>query len=316
MGFLVTENPSLIYGDSMKILLLGGNGYIGSKFYPTIKDKHTVKSIDLCLFQKDLGYSDKVNFNSVDITEYDIIYCLAGHSSVPMCEHSPTRSWVNNVDYFTSLCERLSTKQKLIYASSASVYGAGSEMSSESSPINFNPLNHYDMQKIALDLIANCYVGTGKKIIGLRFGTVNGASPNTRSELMLNSMMKSAIEKKTVIAKNLNIRRAILGINDLTRVLNRLIDTEIDSGQYNVSSFNSTVHDLAMITSNKTNAELIITPGDKVAYDFELNTDKIQKALDFEFKDTVDSICEELRDTYNALNFDNRSDDRNFRNYI
>jgi hypothetical protein len=71
-----------------------------------------------------------------------------------------------------------------------------------------------------------------------------------------------------------------------------------------------------MITSNKTNAELIITPGDKVAYDFELNTDKIQKALNFEFKDTVDSICEELRDTYNALNFDNRSDDRNFRNYI
>ena len=73
MGFLVTENPSLIYGDSMKILLLGGNGYIGSKFYPTIKDKHTVKSIDLCLFQKDLGYSEKINFNSVDITEYDII---------------------------------------------------------------------------------------------------------------------------------------------------------------------------------------------------------------------------------------------------
>ena len=316
MGFLVTENPSLIYGDSMNILLLGGNGYIGSKFYSTIKDKHTVKSIDLCLFQKDLGYSERLNFDSVDTTEYDIIYCLAGHSSVPMCEHSPSRSWINNVNYFANLCEKLTSKQKLIYASSASVYGAGSEMSSENSPINFNPLNHYDLQKITLDLIANRHVSAGKKIIGLRFGTVNGASPNTRSELMLNSMMKSAIETKKVIAKNLNIRRAILGISDLSRVLNKLVYTEIESGQYNVSSFNSTVYDLAMSTSNKTNAELVIVSGDTVAYDFELNTDKIQKALDFEFTNTVDSICEELQNTYNELNFDNRSDDRNFRNYI
>jgi nucleoside-diphosphate-sugar epimerase len=300
----------------MNILLLGGNGYIGSKFYSTIKDKHTVKSIDLCLFQKDLGYSERLNFDSVDTTEYDIIYCLAGHSSVPMCEHSPSRSWINNVNYFANLCEKLTSKQKLIYASSASVYGAGSEMSSENSPINFNPLNHYDLQKITLDLIANRHVSAGKKIIGLRFGTVNGASPNTRSELMLNSMMKSAIETKKVIAKNLNIRRAILGISDLSRVLNKLVYTEIESGQYNVSSFNSTVYDLAMSTSNKTNAELVIVSGDTVAYDFELNTDKIQKALDFEFTNTVDSICEELQNTYNELNFDNRSDDRNFRNYI
>jgi len=233
-----------------------------------------------------------------------------------MCEHSPSRSWINNVNYFANLCEKLTPKQKLIYASSASVYGAGSEMSSENSPINFNPLNHYDLQKITLDLIANRHVSAGKKIIGLRFGTVNGASPNTRSELMLNSMMKSAIETKKVIAKNLNIRRAILGISDLSRVLNKLVYTEIESGQYNVSSFNSTVYDLAMSTSNKTNAELVIVSGDTVAYDFELNTDKIQKALDFEFTNTVDSICEELRDTYNELNFDNRSDDRNFRNYI
>lgn len=300
----------------MKILLLGGNGYIGSKFYPTIKDRYDVTSIDLCLFEKDLGYSKKINFNLVDISEYDIIYCLAGHSSVPMCEHSPTRSWINNVDYFANLCEKLTRKQKLIYASSASVYGAGSEMSSENSPINFNPLNHYDLQKITIDLIANRHVSAGKKIIGLRFGTVNGASPNTRSELMLNSMMKSAIEKNVVVAKNLDIRRAILGINDLTKVLNKLAYTEVPSGQYNVASFNSTVYELAVITSNKTQAELLVTSGDKIAYDFELNTDKIQRELNFEFKDTIDSICEELNDTYKELNFDNRSDDRNFKDYV
>ena len=35
----------------MKILLLGGNGYIGSKFYQVFSDKYDIKSIDLQLFR-------------------------------------------------------------------------------------------------------------------------------------------------------------------------------------------------------------------------------------------------------------------------
>lgn len=301
----------------MKILLLGGNGYIGSKFYNLYKDKYDIVSVDLCLFEKDLGYSIKCNFDSYVryfLKEFDCVICLAGHSSVSMAEIDKSRSWINNVEYFRNLCEALSKNQKLIYASSASVYGNTKDgVSSESAQINFNVINHYDLQKITIDLIANKYIAEGKDIVGLRFGTVNGASPNTRSDLMINSMVKSAIETGKVNAKNLHIRRAILGINDLVRALDNIIGSTITSGQYNLASFNSSVEIMARTIATKTNAELAIHENDKLVYDFELDTEKFRRAANFTFNDTIDNLVSELTSTIDSINFDTRNNDRHFK---
>lgn len=295
----------------MKILLIGGNGYIGSKFYE-LNSLHDITSVDLSLFDRDLGYSSKINYNDISISGYDSIVCLAGHSSVPMCEHSPSRSWVNNVDYFRNLCEKL-THQKLIYASSASVYGTTTGSSHEDTKINFNVINHYDLQKITIDLIANKYIAEGKNIIGLRFGTVNGAAPNTRSDLMINSMVKSALETGKVNAKNTHIRRAILGINDACKAIEYILNHDFNSGQYNLASFNTTVREVAHTVCNIVGASLITHPNDKLVYDFNLDTSKFQSASGFVFTDTIESLVHELVAHKSSINFDNRTDDRNFK---
>lgn len=300
----------------MKILLLGGNGYIGSKFYSITKN---VTSIDLLLFNKDLGYSQFENFNELTsdyIKDFDVVICLAGHSSVQMCEYSPERSWINNVEYFRNLCEKLGD-QKLIYASSASVYGTQDGISTELSPINFNPLCHYDLQKTTIDLIANKYIRQGKNIVGFRFGTVNGSSPNIRKELMINSMVKNSIEKGHVFAKNMHIRRAILGINDLVRALTFTTKNDILPGQYNLSSFNSTVGEMAKTVSDICNVQLLVGENDPLAYDFELSTEKFQKETGFEFKDTVQSLVYELFDFDEEMNSSTRTEnDGNFERYL
>lgn len=295
----------------MKVLLLGGNGYIGSHFY--INSKFDITSVDICLFEKDLGYSTKLNYNDYDISIFDIIICLSGHSSVPMCEYSPNRSWINNVEYFRNLCNKLSKNQKLIYASSASVYGKSKGISTELSEINFNVLNHYDLQKITIDLIANKYIGEGKSILGLRFGTVNGYSPNVRADLMINSMVKSSLDSNILKVKNTHIRRAILGIDDLTKVLDLCISTDILPGQYNLASFNSTVNKIADTVAQITNSEITKLHDDKLAYDFELSTEKFQNATGFVFSDTIESIVSKLAE---IKNFDIRDNDRNFQHYI
>lgn len=284
-----------------------------------MKDSLNLFPVDLCLFDQNITNAHQQNFSRINpefINTFDAVLCLAGHSSVQLCEHSPERSWVNNVDYFRNLCENLG-KTKLVYASSASVYGSGSSMSSEDSPINFNPLCHYDLQKTTIDLIANKYIKEGKNIIGMRFGTVNGASPNVRSELMINSMVKSAIETGKVQAKNLHIRRAILGINDLMKVLTLLLTSDILSGQYNISSFNSTVGDISKTVSELCNAELVVNESDAVAYDFEMTTQKIQNETGFKFQDTIESLVQELKDNYDTINFSTRTDnDRDFKRYM
>ena len=312
MGCTITTKRNNI----MKILLLGGNGYIGSKLYKDWDLSHNITSIDLCLFGKNLQYSQQSNFNYVDISNYDVIICLAGHSSVPMCEYSSDRSWINNVDYFRKLCNRLSHDQKLIYASSASVYGNGTNFSTEDSPINFSTINHYDLQKITLDLVANKYINEGKKIIGLRFGTVNGSSPNTRSDLMINSMIKSALETGNIMAKNLQMRRSILGINDATSIIKKIVDVEIKSGQYNLGSFNSNVEKISQFVSTYTGAKLNILPNDAVTYDFEMGTEKITSVLDYVFQDTIETIIKDLIKNHSTTCYDDRKNDRNIQNFI
>lgn len=301
----------------MKILLLGGNGYIGSKFYNLYKDKYNIVSVDLCLFEKDLGYSIRCNFDSYvkyNLHQFDAVICLAGHSSVSMAEFDKSRSWINNVEYFRNICDNLHKGQKLIYASSASVYGnTKNGISDETSQINFNVINHYDLQKITIDLIANKYITEGKDIVGLRFGTVNGASPNTRADLMINSMVKSALETGKVNAKNLHIRRAILGINDAVRAIDSILNTSIKSGQYNLASFNSTVGFMAETIAQRTNAEIVVHPNDSLVYDFELDTQKFKSEMNFTFNDTIDNLVTELTSTIDSINFDTRNNDRLFK---
>ena len=170
-----------------KNLIIGGNGYIGSALYSKIE----ADSVDLCMFGEDLGYSLKRNFDGFNIDGYDNIILLAGHSSVRMCEYDKHNAWTNNVHYFYRLCERLQPHHLLIYASSGSVYGTKNDICVESD-MNLNAINHYDLTKITIDIIANKFINDGKKIIGLRFGTVNGYSRNIRSDLMINSMFFSA----------------------------------------------------------------------------------------------------------------------------
>lgn len=299
----------------MKILLLGGNGYIGSRFYQSYSNYYDIESIDLCLFGKELGYSKKVNYNQLltkfEISNYDAIICLAGHSSVNMCEYSPKRSWVNNVEYFRELCE-LIENQKLVYASSASVYGTSSGISDETKAINIDPINHYDLQKTTIDMIANKYISQGKKIVGLRFGTVNGVSPNTRADLMINSMVKSSFDTGVLKVKNLHIRRAILGVNDACRAIDSILKNNILSGQYNLASFNSNVRDIAKTISKTTGSDIVLLPDDPISYDFELDTTKFKAAANFEFRDNIQSIAEDLKEQFNNTNFDVRNDDRTF----
>ena len=290
----------------MNILLLGGNGYIGSLLYERLKVNHTITSVDLCLFGKNLKYSLKFDYEYADISGYDAIICLAGHSSVQLCEQEPIASWDNNVNKFHTLCQNLGKDQLLIYASSASVYGRNKGISSEELSLSDSPLKDYDLQKTTIDLIANRFILAGKKIIGLRFGTVNGAAPNTRSELMINSMTKSAIENKFINICNLKIRRGILGVTDAARAIEKIIERGTNNyGQYNLCSFNSTVEEISEEVSKVTNSKLVIIP-DSPAYDYAISVDKFKNEFQFEFKDTLQSLIEELIQNHYNLNYDHR----------
>jgi nucleoside-diphosphate-sugar epimerase len=222
---------------------------------------------------------------------------LAGHSSVPSCLGALYSPWLNNVTNFTDLLDKLDD-QLVIYASSASVYGNSKpgEQHKETNKI-FVPVNNYDVTKYALDqqaVIANL---TGKKVIGLRFGTVNGYSANLRVDVMINSMYHSVQNDRGIQVSNKHISRAMLGIEDLCRAVEHCIEQPVP-GIYNLSSFNATVGKIAEAVSRKLGAEIVDNGNTINAYDFALDTGLFEQTYDFEFKETPDTILNGLIEHY------------------
>ena len=291
------------------ILVLGGNGYIGARLIHDLQELYQIHSVDTCWFGKDLNYSHVVDYRKLSkehLSKYDVIILLAGHSSVKMCAGEVFSSWNNNVNNFVNLVRKLDKEQTLIYASSGSIYGDTHAATNEEVELTFKPINHYDLTKYTLDIHAHSLINEGHNIIGFRFGTVNGWSPNIREELMINSMTKRSIETGSILINNRKIVRPILGIADISRAMDAVIKNPI-SGIYNLASFYDSVEGI----SDRVSSILSTTVGTQAdvtgAYDFIMDTGKFQRTFDFAFKETVISIVDELTTKFDQTTFSNRN---------
>jgi len=282
-----------------KVLILGGAGYIGSRLREVLRQDHFVKSNDICWFTYDetSDHRDYHKYTREQLAEFEVIVVLAGHPSVPSCLGALSGPWLNNVTNFTDLLDK-TDGQLIIYASSASVYGNSKpgEKHSETNT-HFTPVNNYDVTKYALDQQATIANLKGRRVIGLRFGTVNGYSPNLRVDVMINSMYHSVQNGTGIQVTNPHISRAMLGIEDLCRAVARCIEQPV-AGIYNLASFNSTVGDIAQAVSQKLGAEIINQGNTANAYDFALDTTLFEQTFDFTFTETPASIVDSLLESY------------------
>ena len=242
-----------------EVLVIGGVGYIGSRIIHDLHHSYNMQSIDLSWFSKNTNYNcikDYRNLTTEYIKKFDVIILLAGHSSVKMCSGEIASSWKNNITNFIGLVNKLDKSQLLIYASSGTIYGSNTNFNKEDMFLQFNPINNYDLTKYVLDSIAEKFILTGYQIIGFRFGSVNGWSPNIRSDIMINSMITQSYKNNIININNKNTKRPILGIADISRAINAVIEIPV-SGIYNLASFSNSVEDNSNFIQKLTNSIII-----------------------------------------------------------
>lgn len=304
-----------------KVLIIGGCGYIGSRLCENLSDQYDISTVDLEWYGNENTIenikTDSKSLTKKDLSEFTHIIMLAGHSSVKMCENNMLSTLKNNVLNFAYILENIDKEQVFIYASSSSVYGDTENQAVDEEYIAFRPNNYYDLSKHEIDSYASL---SDKTYFGLRFGTVNGYSPNLRNDVMINAMTFNALENKKVFCYNPEVNRPILSIDDLCRAVSVIIEkgNYDNRGLYNIASFNSTVREIATTVSSCTNAELEIceTPPENItnvklqakAYDFIIKTDKFEKEFDFSFEGTCKSIVESLVKNYEKMEKRNRVD--------
>ena len=308
-----------------KVLIIGGNGYIGTRLYEYLSiDEENMQSdkdidiIDTCWFGKvieDTIVEDYRNMSKEFYSEYDTIILLAGHSSVKMAEGNLNSCFKNNVTNYIQLLEKLNDKQKFLYASSSSVYGSVGGRTVNEKYYGFEPYNQYDISKHTADLYA---VKSDLEYYGLRFGTVNGYSPVLRTDVMINAMVNSALRDGEIKLFIKDTMRPILGLNDLCGAVETIIDNDTDErGLYNLASFNKTAEQIAYEVGDVMNVPVIEYESDPTnitnvknqtkAYNFSISTLKFRKTFKFKFKETVESITESLTNNWSSMKKTDRS---------
>ena len=293
------------------ILLIGGNGYIGSKLQEVLE----VDVVDTNWFNGKNDSEDFKDLTSKYYDDYDTVILLAGHSSVKMSEGNLNSCFNNNVRNFIDLIEKLD-KQKLIYASSSSVYGSVGGKTVNEKYYGFEPYNQYDISKHTADLYAQ---KSDVEYYGLRFGTVNGCSPVLRTDVMINAMVSSALRDGHIKLYIKDTMRPILGINDLCRAITSIVESDEDKrGLYNLASFNKTAEQVAYEVAGVMGVEVKEYEVDPTqvknvksqtkAYNFSISTLKFRKEFKFKFQDTVESLATDLKENWDGMTKTDRSE--------
>lgn len=304
-----------------KILIIGGDGYIGSFLKNNLP--YLVSSIDIGWFNENTN--NKIDYNTLEISylsNFDSIILLAGHSSVKMCEGDISNAFNNNVINFIRLIEKIkkiNKRIKLIYASSSSVYGMTGENIVDENYRSFIPYNNYDITKHIIDIYSEFY---DVEYYGLRFGTVNGYSPIMRTDIMINSMTTSGLINGHIDLYIKETVRPILGIKDLFKSVIKIIEEEKDlRGIYNLASFNSTSGEIAYKVSEIIDKPVLekLPPNQIINnklqtknYNFSINSNKFKREFNFEFKESIETITNSIVNNFEKIIFTKRDNTKKY----
>ena len=302
------------------LLITGGSGYVGTRLinhllktkktkifnYDTglYGDDHFPLNDNLINIKKDIR--DVVSFEKVIINnKIDIVLHLACISNDPSFDLNPSLSKEVNYTCFENLV-KLSKKngvKKFIYASTSSVYGVSDSPNvDENHPLK--AITDYNKFKamcepILLNEVNDEFIG-----IVIRPATVCGFSEKMRFDLSVNILTNFAYHKGFINVFGGEQYRPNIHINDMIRLYEYLIFENIN--KFNGEVFNAGLQNLKIkeianivkdVVESKLNKkiEIRVTKSDDIR-SYRINSDKIQKILNFEFKhsikDAVFDICE------------------------
>jgi len=197
----------------MKFVVTGGAGFIGSRIVKLLVNKgHSVDVVDNLHTGKkeNLGtILNEINFYQIDIRDKeelrrimkdcDGVFHQAALTVVPESFKIPQEYFDVNVEGTRNIFEiAKNEKQRVVYASSSSVYGNVDKI-----PIteNFekNPVNPYGKTKLEAELLSEKFSKEGTEIIALRYFNVFGIGQTGSYAGVITKFMNALSEKKSPI---------------------------------------------------------------------------------------------------------------------
>lgn len=276
-----------------KLLITGGAGYIGTRLCNQLIKKYDITVCDLFWFGDKLNpkikkiKKDIKKLTTADLVkgQYDAVLFLAGLSNDPMAMYRPDLNFIENSStptYLAFITKEAGIK-KFICASSCSVYGFTKNKTLTEESI-VKPSYAYGVSKLQCERGIMILEDKNFKPILFRKGTVGGWSEKMRFDLVINTMLMTAVTKKKIIVNSPKLWRPLIDIRDVIQAYEKAIECNSNiSGVFNLSGVNYTIGKLGKLIYNKLN---------------EMNLDVSLELLDVKdirnYKVSTDKICDEL----------------------
>jgi nucleoside-diphosphate-sugar epimerase len=293
----------------MKVLVTGGAGYIGSVLVPELlKKRHQVRVLDNLMYEQNpllLHFiDDNFEFIEGDIRDnetvkkavdgVDVIVHLAAIVGAPACKKNKVLAEEVNYQGTVNVNNARGSSQKLLYASTGSVYGKVEDICTEASPTN--PLSVYGITKLK----AEKEVMQKSNAIAYRFATAFGLSPRLRLDLLPNDFVFSALKNRYLVVYDKDLKRTFIHVRDIVRAYLFGIENfdKLKNEVYNIGSekMNKTKEEIVKIIGQKINFEVYFADKgipDPDQRDYAVSYQKILK-MGFDTEITFEKGIEEM----------------------
>ena len=269
----------------MKVLIVGGAGYVGGGIVDLLSKENEVSVYDSLIYEN--SYRKNVDFIFGDIRDYkkinnildqyDAVIWLAALVGDGACAINPALTHEINSETVKNLAKNF--KGKIVFLSTCSVYGAQEGVLDESSEVN--PLSEYASSK----LIAEKYLADSDSII-FRLGTLFGIGDKfsrIRLDLVVNILTTKAYIDKKMSVFGGEQWRPLLHVKDVANAIAHTLDTQTN-GVFNLHYKNFKIIEIANEIKNKiSDVEIETTPLPfQDARNYQVSSDKLKDATGFQ----------------------------------
>ncbi len=244
---------------SLKVLVTGGAGYIGSILAPALLSAgHAVVVLDNFAYRQsslleccsDPCFSvirgdcrDEATLREA-LRGADVVIPLAALVGAPLCKADEIGARTTNLDAIRLLLRLASPGQHVLFPNTNSGYGIGESGAycTEESPLR--PISLYGQTKVD----AEHAIMEHGNAVAFRLATVFGMSPRMRLDLLVNEFVYRALHDRTLVLFEAHFRRNFVHVRDVARAFIHAID--------NFTNMKGQVYNLGLDEANLSKREL------------------------------------------------------------
>ncbi len=302
-------------GPIRQVLIIGGAGYVGSVLVRKLLNRGYVVRVLDALMYGDEGIRDVLGRPGFDVVEADLrsfesvmtaakhadaIVHLGGLVGDPACALDEKLTLEINLGSTRTLTRaaRELGVHRFVFASSCSVYGAGTEIVAEESAVD--PVSLYAKTKVESERILFDADKQGGFIpVALRFGSFYGLSPRPRFDLVVNLLAARAIAEGEITILGGDQWRPFLHVEDGAEAIIRCLEVPAELVGHQIFNVGSDEHNYSLGRIGELIAELI--PGVRLTYqaqgseepNYRVSFEKIRRVLNFSLSRSVwDGVLE------------------------